>query len=190
MKHGIWTLPALLALAALAIALPAEASTFLAISREELVSQAEAVVLGRVVEVSSFWNREHTAILTEATFEVEDTVVGVAPAYLTLRTFGGRVGDLRIEAHGFPRFVLGEKLLLFLEPEQDGAHKVLGYLQGQYRVRNDGQGRPIAEPLFDAGARILRPDGTLAPAPRPQALAELKGQLREIAGRVGRPAVR
>jgi hypothetical protein len=190
MKHGVRTLSALFAVAALALALPAGASTFLAVSREELVSRAEAVVLGRVVEVSSFWNREHTAILTEATFEVEDTVVGVAPTYLTLRTFGGRVGNYIIEAHGFPRFVLGEKLLLFLEPEHDGAHKVLGYLQGQYRVRNDTQGRPIAEPLFDAGARILRPDGTFAPAPRPQALAELRNELRAIAGRVGRPAVR
>lgn len=67
---------------------------------------------------------------------------------------------------------------------------MLGYLQGQYRIRNDGQGRPIAEPLLDTGARILRRDGTLAPAPRPAPLAELRGQLREIAGRVGRPAVR
>ena len=186
MKHPVRMLLALAVLAAL----PAAASTFIAISPEELVRGAEAVVQGRVVEVSSFWNREHTAILTEATFEVEDTVVGVAPAYVTLRTFGGRVGNLVIEAHGFPRFALGDRLLLFLEPEQDGAHKVLGYLQGQYRVRADRQGRAIAEPMVDFGARILLRDGTTAPAPRPLPLSDLKSQLRDIAGRVGRPAVR
>lgn len=174
---------------AMVAALPAAASTFLALSREELVRDAEAVVVGRIVEVSSFWNAERTAIVTEATLEVTDTVVGAAPTYLTLRTFGGRVGNYTIEAHGFPRFVLGERALLFLEPEQDGAHKVLGYLQGQYRIRTR-QGQAIAEPLLDSGARILRRDGSEAPAPRALPLGQLKDQLRDIAGRVGRPAVR
>ncbi len=184
-RNVVW----LLALAAL-VAAPAAASTFIALSVDELVRDAEAVVQGRIVEVGSFWNAEHTAILTEATLEVEDTVVGAAPAYLTLRTFGGRVGKLVIEAHGFPRFVLGERVLVFLEPEQDGAHKVLGYLQGQYRIRPDAKGQAIAEPMAEFGARVLRRDGTEAPAPRAMPLVQLKGQLRDIAGRLGRPVVR
>jgi hypothetical protein len=179
----------LLALAAL-VAAPAAASTFLALTTEELVRDAEAVVEGRIVEVSSFWNAEHTAILTEATLEVDDAVVGAAPRFVTLRTFGGRVDDYVIEAHGFPRFALGERLLVFLEPEKDGGHRVLGYLQGQYRIRTDAAGKAIAEPLSDFGARLLRRDGTEAPAPRARPLADLKSQLREIAGRAGRPAVR
>jgi hypothetical protein len=184
-RNAVW----LLVFAAL-VAAPAAASTFIALTHEELVRDAEAVIVGRIVEVGSFWNAEHTAILTEATLEVEDTVVGAAPAYLTLRTFGGRVGDYVIEAHGFPRFVLGERLLVFLEPEQEGAHKVLGYLQGQYRIRPNAAGQDIAEPLADFGARVLRRDGSEAPAPRALPLAQLKSQLRDIAGRVGRPAVR
>ena len=161
----------LLALALL-VAAPAAASTFIALTPEELVRDAEAVVEGRIVEVSSFWNAEHTAILTEATLEVEDAVVGAAPAFVTLRTFGGRVGNLVIEAHGFPRFALGERLLVFLEPERDGAHRVLGYLQGQYRIRTDPAGKAIAEPLADFGARLLRRDGTEAPAPKALPLVE------------------
>jgi hypothetical protein len=87
MKREVW-IP-LLALALAAV--PAAASTFLYQSQAELVAQAEAVVQGRIVEVHSFWNAEHTAILTEATLEVEDAVVGAAPTYVNLRTFGGRV---------------------------------------------------------------------------------------------------
>lgn len=179
----------LLAVAVFAFAAgPAAASTFLALDQAELVAQADAVVQGRIVEVQSFWNPEHTAILTEAVLEVEDSVVGSAPAYVNLRTFGGQVGNYRIVAHGFPTFQLGERMVLFLEPEQDGAQRVLGYQQGQYRIREE-QGKEIAVPTFDTGARVLRPDGSEAPAPRPVPLLQFKQQLRETAGRVGRPAV-
>lgn len=184
MKRAVWIPLLALALAAL----PAAASTFLYQSQAELVAHAEAVVQGRIVEVHSFWNAEHTAILTEATLEVEDTVVGAAPTYVNLRTFGGRVGNYVIEAHGFPTFQLGERMLVFLEPEQDGAQKVLGYQQGQFRIQGE-PGREMAVPAFGSGARVLRRDGTEAPAPKPMPLAQLKQQLRETAGRVGRPAV-
>lgn len=183
MKRAVWIPLLALALAAA----PAAASTFLYVSQAELVGQADAVVQGRIVEVHSFWNAERTAILTEATLEVEDTVVGAAPAFVNLRTFGGQVGSYRVEAHGFPTFQLGERMLVFLEPDQDGARKVLGYLQGQFRIQGE-PGREMAMPAFATGARVLRPDGSEAPAPRPMPLAQLKQQLRETAGRVGRQA--
>ena len=179
MKRAVWIPLLALALAAA----PAAASTFLHQSQAELVSQAESVVEGRIVEVHSFWNAERTVILTEAVLEVEDAVVGAAPAYVNLRTFGGRVGNYTIEAHGFPTFEAGERMLVFLEPEQDGAQKVLGYLQGQYRIRGE-----MAIPASSTGARVLRRDGTEAPAPKPMPLAQLKQQLRDTAGRIGRQA--
>lgn len=186
MKRTIWVCILMLALALPAI--PVAASTFLALDREEMVELADAVVAGRVIEVSSFWNAEHTAILTEAVLEVEDTLVGSAPAYVNLRTFGGQVGNYRIVAHGFPAFELGERLVLFLEPEKDGAQRVLGYQQGQYRLRGE-PGREMAVPAADLGARLLRPDGSEAPAPKAMPFVEFKQQIRETAGRLGRPAV-
>jgi hypothetical protein len=184
MKRAVWILILTLGPAVF----PAAASTFLALSQKELVEQADAVVAGRIVERQSFWNEEHTAILTEAVLQVEDVIVGSAPAYVNLRTFGGQVDDYRIVAHGFPTFQLGERLVLFLEPEKDGAQRVLGYQQGQFRIRGE-QGKEMAVPAIDLGARLLRPDGSEAPAPQPMPLAQFKQQLRETAGRVGRPAV-
>lgn len=170
-------------------AVPAGASTFLAMPLDELVAESEAVVEGRVIEAHSFWNAERTAILTEAVLEVDSSLVGAAPAYVNLRTFGGRVGDYRIEAHGFPTFAVGERLVLFLEPERDGAHRVLGYQQGQYRIQEE-KGVLMAVPADDAGARYIRKNGAPAPARRALPLADLERELREAADRTGRPVAR
>jgi hypothetical protein len=172
----------------LALALPARASTFLAMSQEELVEQADAVVTGRVVEVISYWNREGTVILTEAVIEVDDAVLGDAPSHVRVRAFGGQVGDQKIVAFGHPTFERGEKLLLFLEPRQDGFRKVLGYQQGQFRIRTGPDGREIAVPAWDEeSSRIVKADGTPVRAPRALALADLELQIRETARRVARP---
>jgi hypothetical protein len=172
----------------LVLALPAGASTFLEMSREEMVEKAGAVVAGRVVEVSSFWNLQGTAILTEAVIEVEDSILGRTPSHVKVRTFGGEVGEHKIVAVGFPTFERNEKLLLFLEPEQDGAHKVLGYLQGEFRIRTDSRGREIAVPTWESDTvRVLKADGKPARAPRAVPFEDLKRQIRETADRVGRP---
>jgi hypothetical protein len=171
-------------------ALPAGASTFLFMSPEELVAQSEAVVQGRVVEVASFWNAEHTAILTEAVVQVEEKVLGDAAPYVRLLTFGGQVADYRIVAHGFPTFQQGERLLVFLEPQRDGVHRVLGYQQGQFRIRGNAQGQEMAVSTLDADVRVLKRDGTQAPVPASMSLAQLKSRIRETAGRVGRAASR
>jgi hypothetical protein len=179
---------------AFALAAPAGASTFLRISQDELVSQAEAVVQGRVVEVSSFWNREGTAIMTEAVLEVEDTVLGPDRSHVRLITFGGEVNGLVIEAHGFPTFRQGQRLLLFLEParqKEAGAHRVLGYRQGEFEIRKDRQRREMAVPTWEAdNVRILKTDGTPARVPRAVPLDEFKRQIVETAERAGRQDVR
>lgn len=182
-----YILPVLLTLA---LAAPAAASTFLAMTPDELAAQADAVVQGTVVQVRSFWNAEHTAILTEADLEVESTLLGDTWGTVTLRTFGGKVGRYVIQAHGFPTFRRGERLLLFLEPEQDGARRVLGYQQGQYRLRQDAKGRQIAVPAFDGGSRLLLPDGSIALAPLALPVEQLKQQIRTAAERAGRPVNR
>ena len=182
--------PWILLCGALALAAPAGASTFLAISQEELIGQAESVVQGRVIEVVSFWNREGTAIMTEAMLEIEDTLLGPDRSHVRLVTFGGEVDGYVIEAHGFPTFEKGQRLLLFLEPSrksEDGAHRVLGYRQGEFEIRKDRQGRELAVPTWEAdNVRILKTDGTPARVPRAVPLDEFKRQIRETAERAGR----
>jgi len=172
---------------ALALALPAGASTFLAMSRDELVEKSSAVVTGRVVEVASFWNNEGTAIMTEAVIQIADSILGRVDSHVRVRTFGGEVDGYRIVALGFPTFTRGEKLLLFLEPQKGGVYKVLGYQQGEFRVRADETGREMAVPTWEADTvRILKADGKPARVPRAVPLEDFKREIRETADRIGR----
>ncbi len=180
-----WTLLALVALA-----LPASASTFLSLSRQELATQAGAVVEARVTGVRSFWNPERTVIVTEARLVVDDLVTGDAARELVVKTFGGTVNGYTVVAHGFPTFHPGERQLLYLVQEPlDGSVRVLGYQQGQYRIVTGDDGVDKAIPAVGEGARFLTGDGRPVPAAQVLPLAELKQQIRNEARVAGRPAV-
>ncbi len=61
------------------VALPASASTFVAMTPHELVAQADAVIQGRVADLRSFWSESGRIIVTEALIDVEEALVGDAP---------------------------------------------------------------------------------------------------------------
>jgi hypothetical protein len=176
---------ALAAAAMLLAAVPAGASTFLAMSQEELVAQSDAVVVGKVLDVQSFWNREGTAILSEATIQVEEPIAGEAASLVVVRTFGGEVDGLRIDAHGFPAFAEGQRLLLFLRDAGDGGSEVVGYRLGEYRVVKRSDGVEVAVPTLEHSVQLLRRDGGPAERPRAVELEALKGQIRSAAARGG-----
>ena len=176
-----------LALLALMVAgIPAGASTFLVMNQGELIRDSAAVVEGEVLQVHSFWTRSGRIIVTEAIVKVSDPILGEAASAVVVRTFGGTVEGFTVEAHGFPTFRKGERLLLFLEAERDGAHKVAGYQQGQYRVVRDKNGFDVAVPAFDGHASLVTRDGRQAARPKALPLSLLKDQIRTEARRLGR----
>lgn len=171
-----------LALAALVVAaLPATASTFVAMDRAEMARTSDAVVVGEVTAVHSSWNEDATAIITEAFVKVDETIAGQAPGVVIVRTFGGQVGAVMIEAHGFPKFAEGQRVVLFLEGA-DNVARVVGYQQGQYRViRRHSDGVEVAVPTVDHGANLLHRDGTPAAAPRALTMNALRDEVRDVA---------
>lgn len=149
------------------LASPAGASTFRVMTQAELVQQSQAVVVVRILDVESYWNDEHTMILTDALLEVEEIVVGRTGATVVrARTFGGEVGGYRVDAQGFPTFPRGERLLVFLGAEKSGVHRIVGYQLGQYRVTKDRTGAEVAVPMVDKGVRLLDAQGRPAPLRR------------------------
>jgi hypothetical protein len=174
----------------LVLAAPAAASTFVKMNMRELLAESAAVVQGEVLSVNSFWNETGMVIVTEALVRVEETVIGDAPTVVRVRTFGGTVGGFTIEAHGFPEFRAGERLLLFVGDEEDGGFaRVAGYRQGQYRIGHDRAGAEVAIPTFEADhAVLIGPDGRQSAPPRPYLLEDFKGMVRAQAGRVLRHA--
>lgn len=187
-------------LLALAAAWPCGASTFVALSERELVAASDAVVRGRVVSVESFWNDDHTLIVSEAVFEVESAVLGAPSRFVTLRTAGGTVGENRVEAIGFPVFREGERALLFLERDDkkplgggkalrsaDG-YRIAGYQRGQYRIFRDRNGEEIAVPAADPTVRVLRKNGRLAEPPAARRLQSFENEIRRIGSELRREA--
>lgn len=172
-------------LLALAVALPVGASTFLAMSQKQLLQHSQAVVQGRVLQVSSFWNPTGQVIVTEALVQVEEAIAGEAPAVVVLRTFGGTVDGFTVEAHGFPKFRANERLLLYISPEKDGAASVVGYQQGQFRILRNQGGEELAVPTVDGGATFLTPRGGVAPRTVAVPLAAFKESIRAEARQVG-----
>jgi hypothetical protein len=168
------------------VAVPAGASTFLAMTQDELVRDSAAVIQGRVLQVNSYWEKTGTVIVTEALIQVEDTVFGDVPTVVAVKTFGGRVGNFYVEAHGFPTFRVNQRVLLFLEPDQDGDMRVTGYQQGQFRISMDKAGREMAVPALDLGANLLTKDGRALPRQQTLPLDTLKDQIRAAAVRAGR----
>jgi hypothetical protein len=176
----------LVLLAVALVAVPAGASTFLAMTQDELVRDSAAVIQGRVLQVNSYWEKTGTVIVTEALIQVEDTVFGDVPSVVAVKTFGGKVGGFYVEAHGFPKFHVDQKVLLFLQPDQDGTMRVTGYQQGQFRIALDKAGREMATPALDLGANLLTKDGRALPRQQTLPLDTLKGQIRAAAVRAGR----
>jgi hypothetical protein len=177
MKQSRWL--GVLALALSLAAVPAGASTFLALTQEELVAQSDAVVQGRVIQVNSFWSRSGRLIMTEAMIQVEETILGDAPTVVVLKTAGGTVDGFTIEAHGFPKFEVNERFLLFVDGGE--AARVVGYRQGQWRIVPDKAGVEIAVPMVEGDVMLLTPDGKAAVRPQPVRLETLKGQIRAAA---------
>jgi hypothetical protein len=173
-------------LLALVAGVPAGASTFLNMDQRELVQKSAAVVDGEVLQVHSFWDAKGRVIITEAIIKVSDSVAGNIGSAIVVRTFGGTVEGYTVEAHGFPTFKRGERYLLFLESERNGAHQVTGYQLGQYRITLDKNGAEVAVPTFDGAARLLTRDGRQAARPRALALDALKNQIRTEAQSLGR----
>jgi hypothetical protein len=168
-----------------AVAVPLSASTFLKMSQRDLVRDSAAVVQGQVLKVSSFWDPTGKVIMTEALVQVQEKVLGNSPSVVVVRTFGGTVNGYTIEAHGFPKFRTSERVLLYLEAEKDGASRVAGYQQGQFRIVTDKAGVEFAVPAVD-GADLVTPDGRFAAPVKTLRLDVLKDSIRNEARQSGR----
>lgn len=163
---------------------PLAASSFMAMSQEELIAESSAVVQGKVVETRSYWNKDRTLIWTEAVIEVEERLVGETPGLVRVQTPGGMIGDFRIEAVGFPIFEANQRLLVFLKPEGKRT-RVTGFRQGQWHIERDDSGREIAVPTVDGDVLLIDRGGRKTPPPRPMHLDTLKDNIRQAATRLG-----
>jgi hypothetical protein len=113
----------------------AAATTLARLSIEQMASAATTIARGRCVTNESRW--EKGEIWTISTLEIEDVWKGAAGARISVRLIGGHSGHFISTVSGVPRFHPGEEVVLFLEPAQDGAFTVAGWMQGTFRIGRD-----------------------------------------------------
>ena len=124
-----------------------------------MAQTADRIVVARCVDSAPRADAKTGSIFTYSKFEVLESVKGrVGPAF-TIRLFGGTVGNITDGAPGLPEFHQGEKVVLFLGPDNQDGYPAL-FLQGVYRTEQEPASGawivtdPIDDlPLFRAGTR-------------------------------------
>ncbi|MBT8454403.1 MAG: hypothetical protein KJO40_20740 [Deltaproteobacteria bacterium] len=166
---------------------PAEGSVLEGLELEELVAEADRIVLGRVLLSESFL-RSDGQIWTWHRIAVERGIGGSAPAEdeVIVETMGGQLGEIGMRVEGEASFVVGERVLVFVDgggPYK--AFRTVGMGQGVMRVRREhgvDTVRQSREGLLlvrrDAEGRLKRSSGAL---PEPERLDAFISKLREIA---------
>lgn len=107
-----------------------------AVSLPELVGSSRYALVGAATQAYSRWETvgKSRRIVTYVELEVLQSIDGRPPAEpaLTLRTLGGRVGDIGQLVHGEARFELDARAVVFLSPREDGVFNVTAMAQGHY----------------------------------------------------------
>lgn len=158
-----------LAIAASVVA-PAGATTLVRASLDKLVAENAAVVVGDVVDASSYWNQDGTFILTDVRVAVAELLKGgLGSREVTITLMGGSVGDLTTLIVGGAQLIPGRSYVLFLNEEDlpgaKGALTVRDLCQGAFDLVMAGDGlRAVSQanghPLVpDAKGYIDAPGG-------------------------------
>jgi hypothetical protein len=123
----------------------AAATTVIHMDTRALVARSQDIVVGEIGTPRSYWNPEHTRILTDVPVRVTRAIKGGAAETLTLTQVGGEVDGMRYTIDGSPTFTPGEEALLFVWRDAKGVGQVSGLAQGKFDIRRDRA----------TGARIL-----------------------------------
>jgi hypothetical protein len=171
----------------------ARATTVEAVTFEELVAAAQRVFVGEVAAVESFRADlgSDVRIRTRVTFSVDQALKGRGVLAI-LEFLGGTVGDLTLEIAGMPRFMVGERYVVFTREGDRWVNPIVGLTQGLLRVSRDartGTSRVLtadSAPLA-AAAAIGRPSTRVSPTMiTPISLADFVSEVRAELVRQGR----
>lgn len=167
----------------------AAATQVAAVGLPELAREAAEVVVAEVGAQRARW--ADGVIVTRVELRVlDDWLHPGATRRIHVEQRGGTVGDLTMTVIGAPRFVTGQRALLFLrrpDPATPDVLAVLGMAQGLRPLRYEAQaGRWVVLPPDLTSVVEQGPDGAWRPvapeAYRPVALDGLRAEVRRLRG--------
>ena len=105
---------------------------------KQLTARSDQVVRGEVATLRSWWDSTHAYIFTTATIRVTEVYKGTVPveSEVSIVVPGGIVGETGFGVEHAPRFVVGEDVIVFLTPIEDGQYRVTGWEAGKYTIKN------------------------------------------------------
>ena len=104
---------------------------------EELVAHADWIVVGTVTGQKSQWDADHNHIYTLVTIAVEEWGKGESDDNeIVINIPGGEVGEVTQRVEDVPSFQKGERVLVYLQPHDDGSAGVVGGWQGKFVIEN------------------------------------------------------
>jgi hypothetical protein len=110
----------------------ASATTYVMMADEDLADQAPVIAVVHITGIEP--STEAGVPSTDYVAQVERAVKGAAAGSVRVRVPGGETpGGGRFRVFGAPRFGVGERALLFLEPRADGAYGVSQAMLGAFR---------------------------------------------------------
>lgn len=149
------------------------ATTYETLSFNDLVSRADVIFVGEVVDVRAFAiaNGRNTAIKTRAVFDVTESLLGAGTTE-ALEFLGGELNGVELTVAGMPRFQRGDRRVVFAR-RGPSINPIVGFTQGLLRIAPDQRGVE----------RVLAADGT---ALGNATLADLRLRIRSTLAQVGR----
>lgn len=155
-----------LVLLALALAaVPASATTLVRQGLDQLTAENEMIVHGRVLDIRSYWNADHSFILTDVRVRPSQVMKGAAAGDVTFTVMGGQVDDLTTVIIGGAGLAPGSEYVLFLSRVDlpGAAHRltVRDHVQGVFEVvKGRAHSQAFGQPLYpDLGGRVDVPGG-------------------------------
>ncbi len=168
------------ALAALT-ALPAFATTLLAVDFNTLARSSDAIVVGKVSKVEPRMSKDGHRISTYITVEVADALKGAKADTVEIVQQGGIVGDIGQKVAGTVPLQAGDEIVGFLERHGPARFMFTGMAQGVFRVERSSDGSAAFAVQAAEGEVLMLDPVTHAPVSRgtePMKLDELKAKVR------------
>jgi hypothetical protein len=107
-----------------------------------LVSSANTIFVGEVMDVRAEWTAtsQGRAIKTYVTFKVEDVWKGAVGTVTQLEFLGGTIGETTMEVVGMPTFREGQRSVLYVSGVVRAASPLVGFYHGRMRIEKDPYG--------------------------------------------------
>ncbi|MBI2816976.1 MAG: hypothetical protein HYX72_08555 [Acidobacteria bacterium] len=115
------------------------ATTLVQMDLDDLTSQAQTIVYGRIVSSRTEWDKNHSAIYTFYTVQPIEYLKGQLGSTFELQEMGGTLDGLTMRVPSAPEFKPGQEEVLFVWTDQLGRNLVIGMEQGAVGVETDQQ---------------------------------------------------